>query len=164
MWKQEASVWVYLYIFLFLFSVRQWKLCYDYSSHWCKQDSKVLRIKASASWCTVSPGLLENKIPKFWKVCSLDGAAYIWQQLQNVLLFYTRMTSFFFLPWQCKNFWKPGNTSVSSENHLSMFTTFASYSVLSVQLPVFCWFKSQLSLPLLASGDTYSCSPAVQNY
>lgn len=41
---------------------------------------------------------------------------------------------------------EPGNTFVSSENHLSVFTAFSCDSVFSVQLPVlstrgFCRFK-----------------------
>lgn len=51
---------------------------------------------------------------------------------------------------------EPRNTSVSSENHLSVFTTFASNSELSLQLLVLSTrgVSADLRSPLLALGDT----------
>lgn len=110
--------------------------------HRAKQESQALWMKASSSCCTLCPGLPENNISKPWKVSFLEGAAFIWQQQQNVLLFfffsfafYTWMPLLFLLLFYCgsaKSF-KPGNTSVSSENQLLSSTAFASCSPFSLQ-------------------------------
>lgn len=135
-------------------------------------------MKASASWCTVCLGLLENKIPKPWKVSLSVGSAFIWQQQQNVSLFHA-WVPFFFYRGSAKSS-EPGNTAVYSENHLSVFTTFASNSLFSVQLLVlstlgfylffacflfFVFFQiwSSALFPLPATVDICSCSPTVQN-
>lgn len=119
-------------------------------SHWSKQDSQALWMKASSSWCTVCPGLLEKNISKPWKVSFLDLAAFIWQQQQNVLLFFSRLNASFFFYRGSEKSSERGNTSVSSENLLLVSPTFASYSAFSLQFSL-----SSALLPFLASGELY---------
>lgn len=127
---------VFLLHFWWLFSGLLWKGCYGFSSHWCKQDSQALWMKASASWCTVCLGLLERKITKSWKVSFLEGVAFIWQQQQNVLLFYTSVGYCFFLFLKtlslCKNLLN--RETYPLKNHLSVLRTFFSISVFSLQV------------------------------
>ena len=123
------------------------------------KTAKALCMKASASWCTVLYVLdsWKNEILKPWKVSFLEGAAFIWQQ--NVLLFYAWMPIFFFFfayRSGAKSY-EPRNTSVSSENHLTVFTTFTFNSELSLQLLVLSTqgfsADSRLYRLFLALGD-----------
>lgn len=135
-------------------------------------------MKASASWCTVCLGLLENKIPKPWKVSLSVGSAFIWQQQQNVSLFHAWVPFFFTvavqnllnqeiqlytlkITCQCLQHLPPIHCSVCS-------CWFCLHWAFIYFLLVFCFLFffqiwSSALFPLPATVDICSCSPTVQN-
>lgn len=132
MWKQGVSILVCFYFILVMGLA-------------LSDANKTVRHWMRA-WCTVCPVLLENKIPKSWTLCFFGRCCF--HLTATAACCAILHLNYFFYDRSAKSS-EPGNTFVSSENHLSVFTMFASISVLCFQLPVlsphgFCRFKSQL--------------------
>lgn len=125
-----------------------------------------LWMKESASWCAVCLGLLERKITKSWKVSFLAGVAFIWQQQQNVLLFYTSVGYFFFLFLKtltlCKIFWTGKHICIRWKSTCQYFSVqFAGPDFVSMW--VFADFSTAL-LPPLTSERNISVHQLHGNY
>lgn len=150
MWKQKASTLVCVNLWRLLSVIRGKTLSWPQLSLMQTRKWGTFNESICQSVC---PGHLVNEIPQSWKVCFLKGITLIWQQQQHVLLFYTWITFFSFLPEQCKIFWTRKYVSIIRNcqcfQHLPPFQCFVSCSPLCLHtvffvLFFFYWFKSQL--------------------